>query len=88
MPIVHDKYTRNGRKFNITETGQKIYKAFIGQKNINLGNGDFAPYIWDEPSSGSQDSPELNSFIQQRIDGNDVTSRQHRQAIFQFGKSS
>ena len=50
MPIVHNKYTSNGREFDITETGQKIYKAFSGQKNVNLGNNVFAPYVWDEPS--------------------------------------
>ena len=50
MPIVHDKYTSNGQKFDITETGQKIYKSFIGQKNVDLGNDVFAPYVWDEPS--------------------------------------
>jgi len=46
MPIVHDKYTSNGRKFNITETGQKVYKAGIGQVNV-LDGKEYKPYIWD-----------------------------------------
>jgi len=51
MPIVHDKYTETGRKFTITDkenkpTGQKVYKAGVGQVNV-LDGKEYKPYIWD-----------------------------------------
>jgi len=55
MPLVHDKYTPDCRKLKVTDgegqdTGQRVLKTFMGRKNVDLGNGDFAPYVWDELS--------------------------------------
>ena len=54
MAIEHLKHESNGRTFKVTQdgqdTGQRAYKSFIGQKNVNLGGGNFAPYVWDGQS--------------------------------------
>ena len=62
MPIVLNKHTSNGREFDITETGQKIYKSFIGQKNVDLGGDNFAPYVWDEQDQSIRYSNKVCEF--------------------------
>jgi len=56
MPLELIKYNPNGRTYREMEgglpTGRKVYKGRggNGEKNVDLGGGDFAPYVWDEPS--------------------------------------
>ncbi|MBW2178772.1 MAG: hypothetical protein JRG81_00125 [Deltaproteobacteria bacterium] len=54
MPLEHLTYTPDCRKFKVTQdgqdTGQRVLKTFMGRKNVDLGDGVFAPYVWDEPS--------------------------------------
>ena len=54
MPIEHLSYTATGRKFKVTEdgqdTGQRVFKTFVGQNNVDLGDNNFVPYLWDDPS--------------------------------------
>jgi len=50
MPLKHNSYTKTGRTFDVVvdskPTGQKVYKAGIGQVNI-LDHGDYKPYVWN-----------------------------------------
>lgn len=66
MAIEHLKHESNGRTFKVTQdsqdTGQRVYKSFIGQKNVDLGSGDFAPYVWDEPSQSIRYSNKVCEF--------------------------
>jgi len=66
MAIEHLKHESNGRTFKVTQddqdTGQRVYKSFIGQKNVDLGNGSFKPYVWDEPSQSIRYSNKVCEF--------------------------
>lgn len=42
----HDFWTRAGRRLRLS-TGQKVYTAAIGQRNLELPDGTFAPYLDD-----------------------------------------
>ena len=47
--IVHDGWTKSGRIFKNTEDPNNfIYGGCIGQKHVNLGNEEYAPYVWDK----------------------------------------
>ncbi|MGW8301314.1 MAG: hypothetical protein ACWGNO_04555 [Desulfobacterales bacterium] len=55
LNLRHKNWERTCREFEILdEHGQpngQIAKVWgAGQKNIDLGNGNFAPYVWDAPS--------------------------------------
>jgi len=55
VPIEHLTHTPDCHKFKVIDaegqdTGQRVLKTFIGRKNVDLGGGNFAPYVWDEPS--------------------------------------
>lgn len=43
----HDFWTREGRRLTLP-TGQLVYKAFVGQRNVELADGSFAPFTWNE----------------------------------------
>lgn len=67
MELEHLKHNSNGRTFKVTTdgdqpTGQRVYKSFIGQKNVDLGSGDFAPYVWNEPSQSIRYSDKVCEF--------------------------
>ena len=70
MALEHLKHQPNGRTFKVVEdgqpTGQQVYKAFIGQKNVDLGGGDFTPYVWDEPGQSIRYGNHLCEF---NVDG-------------------
>jgi len=53
----HYKVTQDGQ-----ETGQLAYQGFVGQKNVDLGNGSFKPYVWDEPSQSIRYSDKVCEF--------------------------
>lgn len=42
----HVRWTRAGRRLALP-TGQLAYKGFVGQRNIELEDGSFAPYLWN-----------------------------------------
>ncbi|MCL6441689.1 MAG: hypothetical protein K6T27_09390, partial [Thermoleophilum sp.] len=47
----HLRWTKSGRIFSHVDEGkpnQFTYKSSIGQCNVDLGNGEFAPYVWDK----------------------------------------
>jgi len=55
MPLERLPYTPDCSKFKVTtvggqDTGQRVLKTFPGRKNVDLGDGTFEPYVWDEPS--------------------------------------
>lgn len=43
-----DKWTATGREFTTENPGQHVFKTASGQQNVDLGNGSFAPYVWDQ----------------------------------------
>ena len=52
LNLKHIKWNSNGRTFEVLDefgqsTGQLCYKSKVGQKNVDLGAGTFAPYVWD-----------------------------------------
>ena len=44
----HLRWEKSGRTFTGDKPGQFVYKSSIGQQNVDLGNGQFAPYVWDK----------------------------------------
>jgi hypothetical protein len=44
---VHYKWERSGRTLYNPDTGQYKYVSYIGQTNVDLGDGNYAPYVWD-----------------------------------------
>lgn len=46
----HLHWTRAGRKLDLGGR-QRAYKACVGQRNIELPDGSFAPYVWDEAAA-------------------------------------
>jgi len=46
--LTHYRWDASGRTFTTGNPNQYIYKSEIGQKNIKLAGGTYAPYIWDE----------------------------------------
>jgi len=61
------KHNSNGRTLTITDdqgqpTAQRVYKSFVGQKNVDLGDGNFAPYVWDEPGQSIRYSDKVCEF--------------------------
>jgi hypothetical protein len=46
--MIHEKWNSNGRTFATDVKGQKVYKSAVGQNNVDLGNGDYIPYVWDQ----------------------------------------
>ena len=50
MPLVHDRYTASAREFISTDalgepTGKRVWTSCIGQKNVDLGNGEFTDSV-------------------------------------------
>lgn len=43
----HARWTRAGRRL-LLPTGQHVYKGYVGQQNIELDDGSFAPFVWDD----------------------------------------
>lgn len=43
----HLRWNKQGRTFYDSKTGKYTYKSSLGQHNVDLGNGSFAPYVWD-----------------------------------------
>ena len=39
-------YAKNGRLFD-DGNGKKTFKTLLGEHNVDVGNGEFAPYVWD-----------------------------------------
>jgi len=50
MELIHHKWTKNGREFLVKDSDKKVYKSNIGQYNVDCGNGEYAPYLWDANS--------------------------------------
>ena len=51
MPTELLKHHSNGHTLKVTteggqDTGQRVYKSRVGQKNVDLGDGNFEPYVW------------------------------------------
>lgn len=44
---VHHKWEQSGRTLYNPDTGQYKYVSYIGQTNIDLGDGNYAPYVWN-----------------------------------------
>ena len=47
----HLRWEKTGRIFSHADEGkpnQFTYRSSIGQHNVDLGNGQFAPYVWDK----------------------------------------
>src|SRR3989304_2537154 len=44
----HLRWEKSGRTFVGDKPGQFVYKSSIGQQNVDLGDGQFAPYVWDK----------------------------------------
>lgn len=42
----HLAWTRAGRRLELP-TGQRVYRAFLGQENLELDDGSFAPFHWN-----------------------------------------
>jgi len=52
MPLIHDKYTPTAREFVEVDkqqkpTGKRVWTSSIGQRNIDLGNGEFTDHAID-----------------------------------------
>ena len=48
MPFIHHRWEKSGRKLvHDMEPNRFLFKSFAGQQNIDIGNGEFVPYIWD-----------------------------------------
>jgi len=45
--LTHYKWEKSGRTFKTDIPNQYVYKSSIGQKNVDLGNGQYAPYVWN-----------------------------------------
>jgi hypothetical protein len=48
LKLTHHKWEKSGRTFKTDKPNQYVYKSSIGQQNVDLGNGEYAPYVWDE----------------------------------------
>jgi hypothetical protein len=47
MALTHHRWERSGRTLTTEKPNQYCYKGGLGQQNVSLGNGDYAPYVWD-----------------------------------------
>jgi len=44
---VHHKWEQSGRTLYNPDTGQYKYVSYVGQTNVDLGDGNYAPYVWN-----------------------------------------
>ena len=48
LKLSHYRWDKSGRTFKTERPNQYVYKSYVGQQNVDLGNGQYAPYLWDE----------------------------------------
>lgn len=47
MTFEHVRWEKCGRTYRKSDTGEFVWWSSVSSRNVDLGNGEYAPYVWD-----------------------------------------